>query len=245
VPENKRSIALKIGQRSVPCERVNSRRDAKRLSIRVCATGKVIVRAPKRVSLRFVRDALESHAGWIERQLRRIDQQLRENPLPRYRSGDFHDFLGRSLRLEVQASPGAAGERVQRQGMRLVVRSEGGPEQVRALLHGWYLRQARHYLARRLETLARRVPWAEQVPPLRVRAMRRQWGSCSSTGRISLNAWLITAPLRCIDYVILHELCHLRELNHSPRFYRLLEGVMPEWRAVKAELDRVRMVGEG
>lgn len=64
-----------------------------------------------------------------------------------------------------------------------------------------------------------------------------QWGSCSPNGRITLNPHLVKTPRECIDYVILHELCHIAEHNHSERFYRLLKQVMPHWEKVKACLD--------
>jgi len=67
--------------------------------------------------------------------------------------------------------------------------------------------------------------------------MQTQWGSCSPEGAVLLNPHLVKAPTKAIDYVILHELCHLEEHNHSPRFYGLLDRFMPEWRVVKARLD--------
>ena len=67
--------------------------------------------------------------------------------------------------------------------------------------------------------------------------MQKQWGSCSPAGVILLNPHLVKAPRDCIDYVISHELCHLREHNHSPRYYRLLAKIIPSWEAMKARLD--------
>jgi hypothetical protein len=69
--------------------------------------------------------------------------------------------------------------------------------------------------------------------------MRTQWGNCSSTGQLTLNVHLIKAPLECIDYVILHELCHIAEHNHSERFYRLMNDVLPGWELIKSRLDRL------
>jgi hypothetical protein len=74
-------------------------------------------------------------------------------------------------------------------------------------------------------------------PPMRLQWMRVQWGSCSPRGRITLHPALVQAPRDCIDYVVLHELCHLASHDHSARFYRLLDRHMPGWRSVKARLD--------
>lgn len=75
------------------------------------------------------------------------------------------------------------------------------------------------------------------LPEWRLVAVQMQWGSCSPKGVILLNPHLVKAPRECVDYVITHELCHLQELNHSPRYYRLLSQLMPDWQPVKAKLD--------
>ena len=84
--------------------------------------------------------------------------------------------------------------------------------------------------------------WKHPPPPVRLQAMKVQWGSCSPAGRLTLNPWLVKAPRDCIDYVILHELCHLKEHNHSPRFYKLLDKHMPLWRERKERLDELAEV---
>jgi hypothetical protein len=75
------------------------------------------------------------------------------------------------------------------------------------------------------------------TPDWRIVRMQKQWGSCSPAGVILLNPHLVKAPRACVDYVICHELCHLQEHNHSPRYYRLLGQIMPGWEAVKIRLD--------
>ena len=88
-----------------------------------------------------------------------------------------------------------------------------------------------------LDELAANIPWLDGQPPIKLVKMRTQWGSCSPSGAIFLNPNLIKAPRECIDYVIIHEACHIREHNHSKRFYSLLEAQMPNWKHVKAKLD--------
>ncbi|MNG12944.1 WLM domain protein [compost metagenome] len=79
--------------------------------------------------------------------------------------------------------------------------------------------------------------WVTERPPLRILTMQTQWGSCSPNGRITLNPHLVKAPRECIDYVILHEFCHIAEHNHSEHFYRLMSQVMPGWEKTKGRLD--------
>lgn len=74
---------------------------------------------------------------------------------------------------------------------------------------------------------------------MRLQIMKVQWGSCSPAGRLTLNPDLVKAPRECIDYVLLHELCHLKEHNHSRNFYRLLERHLPRWRRNKERLDEL------
>ena len=85
--------------------------------------------------------------------------------------------------------------------------------------------------------IADRVVWLKAMPDWRLVRMQKQWGSCSPAGVILLNPHLVKAPRQCVDYVICHELCHLEEHNHSPRYYRLLGQVMPGWETVKTRLD--------
>ena len=84
-----------------------------------------------------------------------------------------------------------------------------------------------------------RISKLDREPPtIQVRRMKTRWGSCSKKGQILLNTDLVQAPIACIDYVIVHELCHLIVPNHSPRFYSLLDQSMPDWRARKLKLEK-------
>ena len=106
-----------------------------------------------------------------------------------------------------------------------------------SLLTDWYKSRAKEVFARRLDVLLEQALWVQERPPIRILTMQTQWGSCSPNGRITLNPHLVKAPRDCIDYVILHELCHIAEHNHSDRFYRLLSQTMPNWEITKERLD--------
>ena len=84
--------------------------------------------------------------------------------------------------------------------------------------------------------------WVATKPQLRILSMKTQWGSCSPAGLITINPHLVKASRECIDYVILHELCHIAEHNHSERFYRLMQQVMPQWQKTKKRLDGMASV---
>jgi predicted metal-dependent hydrolase len=108
---------------------------------------------------------------------------------------------------------------------------------VRRRIRDWYRERAKFYFARKLQELSTRFEGVKNAPDFQLLAMKNQWGSCSPAGRVSLNPSLIKAPAHCVEYVLLHELCHLLEHNHSKRFYALLERQCPDWRAWKHELD--------
>lgn len=211
-------------------------RRARRVAIHVEFDGRVLVDAPADVPEIEIRRAVAARAYWIWTHVEQARRRF-AGVLPReYVSGESLLYLGRRYRLRVTVD--AAGTAVAIKGGFIEVRlAERDPERVRAALLAWYRDRAQAVFTARLEHLAADLPWLRQPPPLRLQVMRVQWGSCSPAGRLTLNPLLVRAPRDCIDYVLLHELCHLRHHDHSPRFYRLLDAHLPDWRAVKARLD--------
>lgn len=130
----------------------------------------------------------------------------------------------------------APGVKLLRGKLEVSVRGRSA-ERVKELLAEWYKERAKETFAKRLDAMLEQALWVEVRPLLRVLTMQTQWGSCSPNGRITLNPHLVKAPRECIDYVILHELCHIAEHNHSERFYRLMNQVMPAWEKTKERLD--------
>lgn len=116
--------------------------------------------------------------------------------------------------------------------------------EVRRRLEDRYRRRAEELLPQYLARQLPFVPWADR-PPLRLVRMKARWGSCTPQGVILLNPDLVRTPRHCIDYVILHELCHLRERRYSPFFRHLLTQVCPDWQARRAELDRMAEIWLG
>jgi predicted metal-dependent hydrolase len=113
------------------------------------------------------------------------------------------------------------------------------PQAVRDAMEQWYRSRAQNIFARRLAELCPKLKWVNSLPQWQLRPMSKQWGSCSPKGRLSLNPLLVKASRACIDYVIIHELCHLRYHNHSKDYYRLLEKTLPDWKATKQRLDNM------
>jgi hypothetical protein len=197
------------------------------------------VDAPDDAGIAKINRAVLKRAAWISRQVEEARRNQAHAYAREYVSGETHFYLGRRYRLKIHKQTTSEG-RVSLVGGVLSVKTHSAtPETVRGHLEQWYRQKAADYFCRRIEELAERIRWLDQPPPFRLTAMQRQWGSCSPKGRISLNPALIRAPRDCIEYVLLHELCHLKEHNHSRRYYRLLSLHMPEWRQTKASLDRM------
>lgn len=212
-------------------------RKAQRIAIHVEPDGRVVVDAPQDAADEAVLSAMRLRAAWVSRQV--ADSRRRANQiLPReYVSGETLRYLGRRYQLKVILDDVSQATARMRGGYIEVTVAERDPVAVHAALEAWYLGRASELLAARLEAVAAPLPWVHTLPAMRLQVMKRQWGSCSPAGRLVLNPHLVKASRECIDYVVLHELCHLRHHNHGPDFYRTLERHLPSWRKVKARLD--------
>lgn len=214
-------------------------RTVTRVAIHVEPDARVLVDAPDTAPLADVLTAVKKRARWISQHVGAARARL-ANVLPReYVSGESLHYLGRRYLLKVIVNAEAAVEARMRGAFITVTVPEHAPRTIKSSLDAWYRQRARELFADRLAFMATPLRWVKQLPPMRLQFMTVQWGSCSPAGRITLNPLLVKAPRECIDYVLLHELCHLLHHNHSPKFYRTLDRHMPNWRAVKARLDNM------
>lgn len=230
--------SLNYGSEIIPFTvRRQPQRKNSSIAIHVDPEGTVVVDAPIGASGAAILAAVRKRSQWIQGHVSGF-QRRRAHTLPReYVSGEAIMYLGRRYRLKV-ISVGAAAVSVKLRGGHLEVRSVAStPGVVRDALEGWFRIKARVVFAERMESVSAELRWIRSAPPTRLQAMKAQWGSCSPAGRLTLNPWLVKAPRNCIDYVILHELCHLKEHNHSRRFFSLMDKHMPSWREVKSRLD--------
>lgn len=229
-------LSFFYGDERITFERVNRQKAGKAL-IKVHPDCRVQVSAMPDVPDAELVQAAKKRGRWIYEQLRTFRAQL-EHVKPReYVSGESHYYLGRQYLLKVNVEPSAVQSVKLFRGKLEVSVRERNVERIKLLLEGWYKEKAKEVFKSRLDAIMTQAIWIEEAPELRILTMQTQWGSCSPNGRITLNPLLVKAPRECIDYVILHELCHLVEHNHSERFYRLLSQVMPKWEKTKSKLD--------
>ncbi|ODT36537.1 MAG: hypothetical protein ABS55_05880 [Lautropia sp. SCN 70-15] len=195
------------------------------------------VSAPRWVTLSEIERALVEKADWVLRKLAewREHAARRERLAPRWEDGAPLRLLGRTLTMRIDARVGGvalAGEEL------LVGLPAGaGPEQFRDIVQSWLQQRAREVFAERIPVFSERLGRA----PARwtISSARTRWGSCSADGSIRLNWRLVHFPLEIVDYVIAHELAHLREMNHSPRFWSTVGSLFPEFERARDWLKRI------
>lgn len=208
------------------------------IRVHVHPNGMVQVDAPESARLPEIKSAVQRRARWILKHLNDIETRNRDVRPRQWVSGESMLYLGRRYVLKVISDPEKPRVTCKLIGGQLRVQGKKvSPEQIQASVRQWYRSRAEDLFQRRLNLMIEILPWTQTAPPWRILEMQTQWGSCSPEGAILLNPHLVKAPTRAIDYVILHELCHLVEHNHSPSFYELLDRFMPEWRATKEALD--------
>ena len=197
---------------------------AKRVRVTVHPDRTVEVVLPQRAAERQAHDAVRELRGWIDRRLTALDRAGSELG----RTPGTVPYLGEELTLVAQ--PGRT--RVHRRGSELLVPQGDAREAVER----WYRNQARKEVAPRLDAAVARA--GKRYTRLTIRGQRTRWASCSSTGAMSFNWRLLLAPPEILDYVVEHEVAHLSFMDHSPRFWALLESRVPGWRTHARWLKR-------
>jgi len=213
----------------------------KTLAIEVHPDLRVTVRAPEGSELETIQQKVKKRVPWILRQQRQFESYLPKLPPRQYVSGETHRYLGRQYRLKVSESE---TERVKlsRGYFFINLRDKNDTERVKTLLMEWYRQQAERVFRERLEACLTKLRFLQlDEPELEIRQMNTRWGSCTPEGKIILNLRLIQVPKEYIDYVVMHELCHLKEHNHSQRFYELLNRVMPDWQKKRRRLNELEV----
>ena len=205
------------------------------LAIEVYPDSRVLVRAPVDCPAALIANRVQKRAAWISRQLAEFERYRPRTPARQYINGESHLSLGRQYRLKL-AEGDSASVKLTRGQLLVSLPGEPEPERVKTLLHRWYLDRARAVFTEVLDASLLHFKGVEQ-PRLIVRAMQSRWGSLSRAGTMTLNVNLVRAPRPCIEYVVIHELCHTKHRDHDARFFKLLGQVMPDWEQRKQRLE--------
>ncbi len=226
----------------IPVEVV--RKDIKNLHVGVYPPGgRVRVAAPLRLDDEAVRLAVISRIGWIRRKRSEFEQQDRQSQRE-FVTGESHYFKGRRYRLKVIERDGRpAVHLLNNTTLGLRIRPGDDRDAREAILHRWYRRQLRDQLPPLL------VKWEckidVKVAEVRIKKMKTRWGSCNvEDRRIWINLELAKKPAMCLEYILVHEMVHLLERNHSDRFRDLMDAFMPQWRLHRDMLNRAPLAHE-
>jgi predicted metal-dependent hydrolase len=208
---------------------VEVKRTDRRKSASISLEGGIVqVVVPKSLSDNRVRELINKRTTWIKAKLN--EESLKPPSKPKeYVSGEAFPYLGRNYRLKVTRGDVSTIKMVGGYLLATVTHCEKNKQNtVRHLLENWYQRQA----AKRLKEKTERLSKVIGVSPksVSIKNYKSRWGSCSSNGELTYNWRIILAPHRIIDYVVVHELCHLIEHNHSPRYWKHVEYHAPDWR---------------
>jgi predicted metal-dependent hydrolase len=214
------------------------RKDIKNLHLGVYPPhGRVRVAAPLRVSDDAVRLAIIGKLGWIKKQQAKFAAQPRQSEREMV-SGESHYFLGRRYRLRVIKHHGAGKVVLRNKStMNLYVRPDTSAEQRKKVLQRWYREHLKTLVSPLIEKWQPKI--GVQVADWGIKQMKTKWGACSvKARRIWVNLELAKKPVRCLEYIIVHELVHLLERHHSDRFTAFMDQFLPPWRRYRAELNQ-------
>ena len=218
------------------------RKDIKNLHLRVHPpTGRVRIAAPERTSLDTIRAFAISHLVWIRRNQRKINMQVREPPRE-YVDRESHFVWGERVMLQIErdAAPGVV---LRHRTLVLQVRPEATTADREGVMEGWYRDEVRRAAAPILAKWQKHL--GVEARRTFVQRMKTKWGSCNPlTENIHLNTDLAKKPPECLEYVVLHELAHLRVRTHSAEFFALLDIGMPQWREVRRTLNDLPLRSE-
>jgi len=210
--------------------------DRKSLGISVYPDRRVSVKAPLDADFEKIEEKVRKRAPWILKQQSYFLSFDPITPPRKYISGETHLYLGRQYRLKVHISEKEV-VKLKRGFLEVYITDKSNVE---SLVKDWYSKRAGIKFPEIAENwVARFGKYGVEPSGFVIKCMDKRWGSCTPKGKIILNVELIKAPKGCIEYVILHELCHLVHHNHSAAFFELQTKEMTDWRKWKERLERI------
>jgi predicted metal-dependent hydrolase len=228
---------IQYGNKRIEFDVIYSNR--KSLGITVHPDKSVLVRAPENSDYQKILEKVRNRSRWILKQQDHFESFLPVTPPRKYVSGETHMYLGKQYRLKLYESNEEKVKMI-RGYLQVFTKDRNNKEKIKTMLDRWYRRHFDKKIEERLnECLELFRNYDIQKPDILVRRMKNRWGSCTPQGKVILNPDIIKAPGKSIDYVIIHELCHLIHPTHSKEFYALQSKMMPDWEKWKRRLDEM------
>ena len=212
----------------------------KTVGIAVCPNKKVEVTAPFGTDFASVHKVVHRKSGWIVKQLNKLERYHIMEHIKEYTGGQTLKILGRDYMIKIVQVPDFEEEQIIKEHriIKVHIRDRNQKERVSLLIEDWYRNEAMLYIAQKFEQCYAQIKkYGIPRPFYYLRYMKRRWGSCTSQGNILLNPEIFQMPSHCIEYVIMHELCHLKYKIHSREFYHFLDTVLPDWKERSQAMD--------
>jgi predicted metal-dependent hydrolase len=195
-----------------------------------------VVRVPFLTSKKVINEVLERKAAWIKKHVKHYSSEPALRLKKKYAEGEMHFYLGKEYCLKFFHSKKYAVF-IDEQYINIGLKEPCNSVKIKELLYIWYKKEAEILFAKKFrEALEKNKEYNFKPAGLTIRNMRRRWGSCTAKGKITLSTELVKMPEECIEYVIHHELCHLRHHNHGQEYYNLLNEIFPDWKRVRKEM---------
>ena len=210
----------------IPYKLIREKR--KTLAIHVLPDTSVIIKSPNKTKDEEIRDFLYRKRRWIEKQIAFFKECRRTNG--EFVSGAEYFFLGKQYQIIIKKAELREYVELEHCKSKKAERSDD-------IFHKWLKEETEKQFSLLLEKCLQKFP-EMPMPNLKIRSLRRRWGSFSTKNNMTLNADLIAVDKQYIEYVITHELCHYYHMNHSQAFYKLLESKIPDWKVLKTKLEK-------
>lgn len=227
-------IEYKYGKKNIEAEVIYS--DRKTMDLRVFPEGNIQITVPENTSMEKVIEKVKPKSKWILQQQRTFELFRPFAKERLYIPGETHRYLGRQYKLVINKTEQNKTNINLGKGLFTITTKNDNVEQI---IQKFYKSKADIIFKELLDQLLSHYPQFNSYDiRLTHRFMKKRWGSCSMNGNIILNTELIKANKACIEYVILHEFCHLIHPNHSKDFYKTLTEILPNWEKIKLNLER-------
>jgi predicted metal-dependent hydrolase len=195
--------------------------------------GEVVVVVPQSLSLARITQLLHDKNDWIKDKIR-LHQAIKPHSEKQYVSGEAFAYLGRNYRLKVNKGTYRPIKLANGRFVVTLLRGGDNPNMVKKLLSNWYKSHAQTKLTEKAQRYAGLI--GVECKGVGIKDYKSRWGSCSVDGDIDFNWLIVMAPNHIVDYVVVHELCHLLHHDHSPQFWQAVERIVPEYSECKAWL---------
>lgn len=213
------------------------RKKVKNITLKVKSQGTVHLTVPLNTSDEFINKFLKSKEKWIKKKMEFFKDNYKNDIKKSYIEGENHKYLGEYYKLQVISSKKEfVSLDIENKVIKLYVKDKQDLERKKELLHKFYIEKAKIILKELTDKYANKLN--ETYASIKIRGMKTRWGSCNPVKKyINFNLQLIEKPISSIEYVVLHELAHLKHPNHSKEFWNYVSFYMPDWKLRKQKLN--------